>query len=133
MPKPKPKELHTVSDYDPWSWNGPAYAREYLNPREPMPVRRDHHPPDVVLPPGAYSYCFRCTTNLGPGQRCTEPEQFFKLRNAGAHELLSVPCCPLDLADEIAARRARRAAVIEPLPQRESKPSRWRRWWRKEK
>src|SRR6266545_2121272 len=45
MPKPKPKEPHTVTDYDPWHWNGPAYARDYLNPREPVPARR------VVFPP----------------------------------------------------------------------------------
>jgi hypothetical protein len=112
---------------DLWYWHGPVY------PQEPVPRRRDQQPPDVVLPAGAYSYCWRCTTNLARGQRCTEPEQFAKLRNAGAHELLGVACCPLDLADEIAARRARRAAVIEPLPQHESKPSRWRRWWRKAK
>jgi hypothetical protein len=112
---------------DPWYWYGPTY------PPAPAPGRREQQPPDVALPPGAYSYCWRCTTNLGPGQRCTEPEQFAKLRNAPAHELLSVPCCPLDLKDELDARRARRAAVIEPRPQPESQPSRWRRWWRKEK
>jgi hypothetical protein len=123
-----------VSAYhDPWHWDGPAFAREYLSPHEPVAVVESQYPPNVVLPNGAYSYCFNCRTNLSPAQRCTEPEQLAKLRSAGVDELLAVACCPLDLADEIAARRRRYAVVVEPLPQHEPKPSRWHRWRRKAK
>jgi hypothetical protein len=118
-------------DYDPWHWDGPAFARRFLSPPEPVPAAASSFPPDVALPNGAYSYCFNCSTKIAPSQRCTEPAQLAKLRSAAPAELLAVACCPLDLADEIATRRERRAVVYEPLPQTESKPSRWRRWWRR--
>jgi hypothetical protein len=119
-----------VSEYDPYRWDGPAFAREFLSPPDPA-LAQLHGPPAPALPNGGYSFCYQCASGLAPNQRCTTVDALHRLRSASADQLLQVACCPLDLADELAARRTQRAAVIEPIPQPESKPSRWRRWWRK--
>jgi hypothetical protein len=87
-------------------WNGRAFWSEYIAPEpKPEPHSGPHPgPPSAFVPGQALSFCFDCSSNLRPGQRCSTVSAQAR-REMTPAELFKAPLCPLDLEDELYRRK----------------------------